>query len=244
MAILQQFDTPIRRLCLIGMVVGLLVLATSLAVWNDNHRWFYWSSWFRGHTFFAVVGITLTVGGFFGSFAPRFVAALYRGTIGRMLYWVRTGETSKPSSDDDRAGSDGNVTGAHRSPRMGIDWWFLPHLIIVGVPVAVVGLGAAANDASIGALTGRTLASLIDPLNLIVAVPIGLLVKRHPVLIGVLTLWGLALAIIVRQLNFATGGMPHPDSVLAKMIAALMVGYATNYFVTLFRRQQKGAAEN
>ena len=207
--------------------------------WPDDHPISFW------------LGMFLTVAGFLGSFGYRMSTVVVQGTAGRLLSWVRTGEgrpSEKPSFDGETSDpvqkastavqTEEEIVVGAQAPVTGIGLnRFLPHAVILGGLLAILGLGVVANDAGIARFFGRAAGSAIDPVNLVIAALMGFAIRRHRVLIPSLIALGFALAVLVSQINAFLGARLTPEGIAAKIAAALAVGYLANLILIIFKKE-------
>lgn len=212
--------------------------------------------WPEDHPIPFALGMLLVVGGFFGSIGHGFSVAVWNGTGARLIGWVRTGDTASPQppsaplavlqgmmtdaggvavTTEPTAASQAEAsTPPASTPRQGSSAGrFVPHIVILGGPLALLAFAMATNSSALGRLFGGVVGSAADPINLILALILGASIRRHPMLIGALVALGVGMAILVSKLNAEWGVRLTGDMIAAKIGASLIIGYVANLIRTL-----------
>lgn len=207
--------------------------------------------WPVDHPIPVTLGLLLTAVGFFGSYGHRASSSVIRSTVGRLLSWLKTGEarpgevsssnSEKPTtvvSEQAPPVSTGVVDALEDQASKEKSGWarFLPHLLIFGGLFALLVLGVATNDPASARFFGHASAAALDPLNLAIAAILGLSVRRNMVLMPCLIAVGFGLAVVVAQMNASLGARLSPEIIMAKIAAALAVGYLANLIRMFFKK--------
>lgn len=116
---------------------------------------------------------------------------------------------------------------------------FFPHLILLGLLAATVGIGFLTNSAVVGILMGATAAFLTDPVILIIAALIGGILVRQVLLVPTLVIFGLAAHVIIAEINVDLGARVTWWSALSSILAALIAGYAANALRLVWMRKPR-----
>lgn len=215
--------------------------------------------WPNRHPIPFYLGLFLSVGGFFGSFGYGFSKAVWNGTGGRLITWVRTGANApvsdgkpdpvtqqqpvvEPVVSTDVAPAEAGGTQQNDQPDTGRAFRrFLPHLIILGLPVAILFLGFATNSSALGRVIGGVVGAATDPINLIAALIVGASIRRHGILIAALATLGFAMAVLVSRLNSGWGVRLTGDLIITKAAASMIIGYGAHLVRTLVSSGTKPA---
>lgn len=207
-------------------------------------------NWPRDHSIPFSLALALFVGGFLGSVGFGFSNTIWNLTGKRAVSWVQTGRSTaslaRPSSPELETANPRELQARTANVTLdpGAKAHFLPHLIFLGAPIALLILAFLSDSGPLGVFFGRIAGSITDPLLLLPALIVGATIRRHGVVVVALTSLAVFVSIVVAQMNADFGARLSLPIVFARIVASLFAGYVANLIRTLLDHRSEPPTTN